>query len=130
MGFGEDRNLTKFPTNEPLQRFFPPQYNPVEHMAPNPEFNRFFKSSDHFEPQTNMSKIPHASNMVMNQNANCSENDSDTSSIRSSASAYWPPELKFMSGGDESDVVNRRMQTPAMKLRKKTPLSNRIVRLQ
>lgn len=139
MGF--EGNLAKFPTDDPLQRFFKPEYDPTGDLRLNPGFDRFFRSVNDFGPQRQLSKMSDKDSRGAITGSTATkalpglgssppveysgENESDTSSIRSSASAYWPPELKFVTEGNQIDAVSWEGQKPAMKLRRISPPGHR-----
>ena len=131
-------NFPGFESNKPLQRLFRPEYDPTADMRLKPGFERFFESINDFGPQsrllngqnteTGLAMFPTTTSQQIDNDGGAdaiSDKHSETSSIRSSASAYWPPELKFLSTGDESDAVSWKFRKPVMKLRRISPPGNR-----
>ena len=115
-----------FPNHEPMQRFFRPELNPYPQIQ-NPGFQRFFESINSFGPNAQNPFEPLKSRdgqlAVTSPKVEtpASDNDSETSSIRSSASAYWPPELRFPTNIEEDGADSWKFHKPMMKLRRKNP---------
>ncbi|XP_067930046.1 uncharacterized protein [Watersipora subatra] len=127
--------------------------NPQAEMRFQPGFERFFTSISKFGPDSGFPLSPNAdvkdSSLQMvplktptqfntlgsdndselksptQFNTLASDNDSDASSIRSSASAYWPPELKFPSMGNHTNAASWKYSKPGMKLRRVSPASDK-----
>lgn len=117
-----------------VQRFFAPPLNPHPEII-HPGFQRFFESIKNFGPHQSAHPLTDASNsesgekrlaiedstsskQVVPKIESSSDNLSESSSIRSSASAYWPPELKFSSAEGETPT---KYGKPMMMLRRKSP---------
>mgnify|MGYP001791583158 FL=1 len=128
--------------SDSYNRFYQPQ------LTFNPGFQRFFESIKTFGPHQSAYPISDSSSPHDNPNERKqlqtkssqkqqqkeeqykvdlpSDQVSETSSIRSSASAYWPPELKFPSDKTEHNNTNSwKFHKPVMKLRRKqAPIRN------
>lgn len=118
-------NMFKFPvTGDPIQKFFTPNLNPRTQVQ-NPGFQRFFESINNFGPQAQnpFETLTHNDGQLSITSPaveSPSDNESEASSIRSSASAYWPAELRFPTNLDDEDTGNLIPQKSGMKLRRKT----------
>lgn len=116
----------RFPTDEPMQRFFKPELNPHNPQIVNPGFQRFFESINNFGPQAQnpFEPLKHKEgqlSVTSPQVESPSDNESEASSIRSSASAYWPAELRFPTNTDQEEFETKSRHKPGMKLRRKAP---------
>lgn len=129
---GPDNMFQKFPGQfpgfrheEPIQRFFRPELNPHPPIQ-NPGFQRFFESINSFGPHAHnpFEPLKHRDRPLAVTSPKVetpSDNDSETSSIRSSASAYWPPELRFPTNIEDDGTESWKFHKPMMKLRRKNP---------
>lgn len=130
-------NFSAFRSNQPLQRLFKPTNNPYPVMNNSSGLQQFFHSIDEFRPHTHtagpllkhteadpnkmFSLKPHRQSVSAPHIESPSGDESESSSIRSSASAYWPPELKFNSNSQEEENKSWRFRKPLIQLRRISP---------
>lgn len=143
MNFNFHNNAFPFPREDSMQRFYQPEYDPHSGINLHPGLRKFFDSIESYGPQNGVSPglkqledgklsqadpneaaiiIPSQEESVLAPKVEYpSDNESVTSSIRSSASAYWPPELRFPTGKTDDEVDSWKFHKPMMQLRRKSP---------